>query len=292
MKNKYEGPTLDSFLKEERIFTAVTLAAKRNAFFLNAKKSPKRPAKKNIRVLHAIKITYRTMQEILRFWRAYAKRLMEQMQKSITPKKLEPAKATWNRSELRELNRLLDRSYNELNIKFFKQVRGVRTLETVNLASIKKKPEVYDAFKKQRAEHIHYFKKYPVYAHKKLVRHLEESVKKVEFHGVKVAESALPIAKALKKSDDIARRHAAFIARDQLAKFNSSIHEAQARSIGDSKKYIWSTSQDERVRPLHARLEGKIFDYVKPPVTNEKGQHNNPGMDFQCRCVSLPIIDI
>ncbi len=55
-------------------------------------------------------------------------------------------------------------------------------------------------------------------------------------------------------------------------------------------EYRWSTSKDERVRHDHKALDTKIFSFASPPVTNLKtGARNNPGCDFGCRCIAIPI---
>lgn len=82
---------------------------------------------------------------------------------------------------------------------------------------------------------------------------------------------------------------ASFIARDQTLRLNAAITKSRQQAAG-VLRYTWSTSQDERVRPMHAELEGLAFDYDDPPVTNEEGDTNNPGEDYQCRCVAIPVI--
>lgn len=89
---------------------------------------------------------------------------------------------------------------------------------------------------------------------------------------------------------NVSESRAMLIARDQTLKLNSSLAEHRAKAAGVTR-YTWSTSQDERVRPMHAELEGQAFTYDDPPVTNEAGDTNNAGQDYQCRCVGLPILD-
>ena len=42
---------------------------------------------------------------------------------------------------------------------------------------------------------------------------------------------------------------------------------------------------------MHKDLDGKIFEFANPPITNEKGDRNNPGEDWQCRCEAIPIVE-
>jgi SPP1 gp7 family putative phage head morphogenesis protein len=76
---------------------------------------------------------------------------------------------------------------------------------------------------------------------------------------------------------------ATLIARDQTLKLNGAITEARQTSAGVDS-YVWSTSQDERVRESHQELEGQRFSWDSPPEVG------HPGQDFQCRCVAIPWI--
>jgi len=77
---------------------------------------------------------------------------------------------------------------------------------------------------------------------------------------------------------------ARLIARDQTAKFNLQLNQARQEDLG-IEEYMWSTSQDERVRPSHAAKEGKIFKWANPPLDT-----GHPGEDVQCRCEAIPVI--
>lgn len=94
----------------------------------------------------------------------------------------------------------------------------------------------------------------------------------------------------LEKRAGVSRSRGQLIARDQTLKMNSAIVQHRARSAG-VVAYQWSGSLDERERPMHRALEGMTFSWDSPPETNEDGDRNNPGEDFQCRCVPLPVID-
>ena len=56
------------------------------------------------------------------------------------------------------------------------------------------------------------------------------------------------------------------------------------------KKIRWETSEDERVRASHAKLDGKVFDWDDLPVVD--GVKTSPGRPINCRCVAVPIIKI
>jgi len=90
---------------------------------------------------------------------------------------------------------------------------------------------------------------------------------------------------------EVSRSHANLIARDQTLKFNGQLTQFRQQAAG-FQKYEWSTSNDERVRPDHADLDGTIQDWNLPPVTDERtGARNHPGGDYQCRCVAIPHLE-
>ena len=80
-------------------------------------------------------------------------------------------------------------------------------------------------------------------------------------------------------------KRAIFIARDQSSKLNAALTQARHEDVG-IKKYMWSTSLDERVRDSHADKEGQIFEYANPPADT-----GNPGHGVNCRCVAIPVFD-
>lgn len=98
------------------------------------------------------------------------------------------------------------------------------------------------------------------------------------------------LAADLRKRASVSESRAELIARDQTLKLNGALNKARQTSAGVTS-YTWSTSHDERVRPDHAELDGQVFRWDDPPETNEDGDRNHPGEDFQCRCVPIPVID-
>lgn len=93
----------------------------------------------------------------------------------------------------------------------------------------------------------------------------------------------------LLKRGSVSESRAQLIAVDQTLKLHASLTEVRQTEAGVTS-YRWSTSLDERVRPMHAELEGQAFDWDDPPITNEDGDTNHPGNDYRCRCLALPII--
>lgn len=106
-----------------------------------------------------------------------------------------------------------------------------------------------------------------------------------EHRGARVQD----VAKRLREETGASRSKAALIARDQVMKLNAAVTWERHTAAGITE-YEWSTSGDERVRPSHARLDGRRFKYADPPVVDESGRTANPGEDYQCRCVAVPVI--
>ena len=93
------------------------------------------------------------------------------------------------------------------------------------------------------------------------------------------------LAAQIKDLGKTTEKRAMFIARDQSSKLNAALTQARLEDVG-IKKYMWSTSLDERVRDSHADKEGLVFEYVNPPADT-----GHPGHDFNCRCVAIPVLD-
>ena len=61
---------------------------------------------------------------------------------------------------------------------------------------------------------------------------------------------------------------------------------------GGFQYYVWTTRKDDKVRPDHARLEGRICNWNDPPVVDlRSGRRRHPGDDYNCRCTAAPYKD-
>jgi SPP1 gp7 family putative phage head morphogenesis protein len=94
------------------------------------------------------------------------------------------------------------------------------------------------------------------------------------------------MAKQIQVLTGISKRRAKFIARDQTAKMLSQFNGNRQQELG-IKQYIWQTADDERVRPEHAALNGKLCSWNKPPLHGL-----NPGEDYNCRCIATPVFNV
>jgi SPP1 gp7 family putative phage head morphogenesis protein len=99
------------------------------------------------------------------------------------------------------------------------------------------------------------------------------------------------LVKMIQDNYGVSQRKAKFLARQETSLLMSKFRETRYRDIG-ANRYRWSTSHDERVRHDHHDLNGKIYSWDDPPVTNRKtGARNNPGEDFGCRCVAIALVE-
>lgn len=92
------------------------------------------------------------------------------------------------------------------------------------------------------------------------------------------------LAEILMQRARVSESRANLIATDQVLKLNGQITQARQQGAG-IEKYIWTTSLDERVRPTHRVLEGKVFSWVAPPAVG------HPGEDYRCRCTAFPLLE-
>lgn len=94
----------------------------------------------------------------------------------------------------------------------------------------------------------------------------------------------------LRKEFNISKNKAKFLARQETSLFTANYTKQRYQTAGIDE-YVWSTSQDERVRDDHKRLNGKRFSFDDPPIVDlNTGKKANPGEDFGCRCVAMPVI--
>lgn len=106
-----------------------------------------------------------------------------------------------------------------------------------------------------------------------------------------IGQRAENLVKMIRDEYGVSQRKAHFLARQETSLLMSKYRESRYRDIGLTR-YKWSTSGSPRVRHDHAELNGKIFSWDSPPVTNKAtGARNHPGEDFNCECIAIPIVD-
>jgi SPP1 gp7 family putative phage head morphogenesis protein len=120
-----------------------------------------------------------------------------------------------------------------------------------------------------------------------------EAAKKVhaitEEARVATGERAAQLSARINALGDITESRAMLIARTETARTASNIVQARAQYVG-SEGYIWRSSGDVDVRPVHQKLNGTYHKWSEPPIADVRPIRAHPGCIFNCRCFAEPII--
>lgn len=87
---------------------------------------------------------------------------------------------------------------------------------------------------------------------------------------------------------EASKRKSDFLAKNETNHMLNEYKMAEYKSYGITQ-YIWQTMEDDRVRPFHAALNGKIIDYDDPPIQDRYGNKAHAGMWYGCRCRQRPL---
>jgi len=96
------------------------------------------------------------------------------------------------------------------------------------------------------------------------------------------------VVQAVQDQSDRGLSYAQFVARDQIGKAYADISQERQKQSG-IERYEWVATDDSRTRPSHLEQDGKVFSWGNPPLI--EGRPLNPGEDYQCRCIALPVFD-
>lgn len=141
------------------------------------------------------------------------------------------------------------------------------------------------------AEHLDLFVSDNVKLIKSLTFGHLEDLKGVVTRGARAGLRHEEVAAQIQRQFGVAKNRAALIATDQIGKLNGELNQLRQTNLG-VRRYRWSTSQDDRVRKTHVRLDGKICEWKNPPLIDERtGERGHPGQPIRCRCSAIPIID-
>lgn len=123
----------------------------------------------------------------------------------------------------------------------------------------------------------------------KEIKSLRAKIKEETFQGRRYEAVVLEI----QKSYGVSHNKAKFLARQETNLLMTKFKKSRYIEAGVNK-YKWGCvvgTVNHPVRPRHKVLEGRIFLWKEPPVTDNKGNRNNPGEDYNCRCFARPIVD-
>jgi len=123
-----------------------------------------------------------------------------------------------------------------------------------------------------------------------------ENLSKVEglvMRSVAEGRNLGPLSKALQEQFGVSRRRAALIARDQNNKASAVITRARQTEMGITKAIWLHSKAGKHPRPEHVAfsaggLGGPVYDVTKGAFL--EGKWTWPGVEINCRCVSLSII--
>jgi SPP1 gp7 family putative phage head morphogenesis protein len=108
-------------------------------------------------------------------------------------------------------------------------------------------------------------------------------IERLVIAAVETGQDTPSIARILKERYGVSRARADLIAEDQISKLNGKVTEQRQTELG-IEEYKWRDCGDERVRPSHKDLSGKIFTWKKG------SPEGHPGQPVRCRCRAEPII--
>ena len=119
---------------------------------------------------------------------------------------------------------------------------------------------------------------------KDLPKDLSKKLKKAYFTGTSFrgTEFAMELKERLGK-------RAKTIVRTESAKITSTLTQARMQKLG-LNAYIWSTSDDSRVRGSHSLLDGVLIFWGDPPTIDN--YQNHCGRYVNCRCVPIPVVEV
>lgn len=98
------------------------------------------------------------------------------------------------------------------------------------------------------------------------------------------------------KLGNLSYSRAMLIARTEVAKAATELTRARSEELGLGW-YIWRTSEDERVRDSHKKMEDVIINWNDPPspeLLNRQPSEGyyHAGEIYNCRCYAEPIVDL
>lgn len=105
---------------------------------------------------------------------------------------------------------------------------------------------------------------------------------------------------AIQRNYEVSQNKAKFLARQETSLMMTTFKQARYQDAGVND-YEWRCvhrAHDQtphqhtpgNVRYYHGILNGKRFKFSQPPVVDKNGGRKNPGQDYNCRCVAVPIV--
>lgn len=96
------------------------------------------------------------------------------------------------------------------------------------------------------------------------------------------------VSEQLQKRFQVTKRRAALIARDQNNKATAIITKTRQQSLGITQAKWRHSSGGKKPRPSHLHADGDLYEVEKGMYLD--GKWTWPGVEINCRCVSIPVI--
>lgn len=110
------------------------------------------------------------------------------------------------------------------------------------------------------------------------------------FQNVSQGYRASNLGPVVEAERGMSMRHALFIAKQETSLLVSTYRDSRYKEAAVDE-WIWSSSHDERVRPLHRKLNGQKFSFNNLPIIDERtGERGTPGQAYGCRCTMIPLL--
>lgn len=177
-----------------------------------------------------------------------------------------------------KISKILDATIYKVNKEFEDSIKGITVAPTLT-------PDQVNRIKQEYTQNMQLY--ITDFAQKEILK-LRIQVQENAMSGVRY-ESMI---KTIKDSYGVSKNKARFLARQETNLMVTKFHQVRCEDAG-VREYKWKTvvgSPLHPVRPMHKALDGKIFTWDNPPIVNDKGEHKNPGQDYGCRCIAIPVV--
>lgn len=177
-----------------------------------------------------------------------------------------------------ETEKFFDKTLWQTNNKIKEQLKAIKVTPTLTK----------DATTLIAKEYTKNLQKYIVEFTTKETTELRNKIKEKILSGGRY-ESMVDV---IQESYNVSTNKAKFLARQETGLLMAKFQEARYKDAGIND-YIWKCvvgSPLHPVRPMHKALDGTKHSWDNPPVTDAKGNRNNPGEDYNCRCFARPIV--
>jgi SPP1 gp7 family putative phage head morphogenesis protein len=114
------------------------------------------------------------------------------------------------------------------------------------------------------------------------------AVEGLVMRSVQTGRDMATLSKGLQEQLGVSKRRAALIARHQNNLATATLTRSRHIELGVTKAKWLHSAGGKTPRPEHVAFSGKTYDIASGAFL--EGKHTWPGVEINCRCVSIPII--